>query len=828
MRSAAIAIIRHLGVVGECNVQYALDPFSQQYYVIEVNARLSRSSALASKATGYPLAFVAAKLGLGYQLTQIKNTITRTTSACFEPSLDYCVVKYPLWDLKKFKAVSRKIGSAMKSVGEVMAIGRTFKETIQKAIRMVTQYALDGFEASPIDEPDLNEELKNPTNQRLFAVANAFSAGYSVDQVNKLTNIDKWFLFKLKAIIDLESELNKFTISSLPSHLMRHAKQSGFSDRKIARCVKSTELEVRKWRKAKGIYPFVKQIDTHAAEFPAHTNYLYTTYHASAHDISFVEHGITVLGSGAYRIGSSVEFDWCGVSVMRNLRKQGFKTIMINYNPETVSTDYDECDRLYFEELSMERVLDICEREQSSGVIVSVGGQIPNNLALKLEKNGLKILGTTPASIDTAEDRFKFSRLLDSLHIDQPQWAELQNIQQASEFCLSIGYPVLIRPSYVLSGAAMRIAHTPEELETFLNNAAKVSPEHPVVVSKFFDGCREIEVDAVSRHGDIIVYAISEHLENAGVHSGDATIILPPQNISFNVSVRLRQISEQISKALNITGPFNIQYLILPDQQSIKVIECNLRASRSFPFVSKVLDVDFLDVVVKSIVSDDFKSDVLKNTNKSLLSLNHVAVKSPMFSFTRLGGADPVLGVEMASTGEAAAFGKTLDEALLKSMMTCGLKLPKNGFMFSAVTKSDSVSLANVIRKISRVSQNHSLKKLKIYVDSNVFDALDGSVGDVVQFDLKDGATLNKMLKSRSIDFVVQVPNWQENVQDYFNLRRSTVDFSVTLVTNLEQIDAIARCLVNKVDDELKIVAWDEYLQEERKEGETGGAGVPN
>lgn len=679
LRSTAIKVVRHLGVVGECNIQYALDPNSDEFCIIEVNARLSRSSALASKATGYPLAYVAAKLALGKALTDINNSVTKTTTACFEPSLDYVVVKVPRWDMRKFAHVSSEIGSSMKSVGEVMAIGRTFEEAFQKSIRMVDG-SLDGFgdaegvTFSPMDQfskktvfyaeeltkEHIEHELQNPSDRRVFVIPLAFRLGYTVEQLFQLTKIDRWFLSKLQNIMKIETSLMSLSrgLSSITDAELVSAKRYGFSDKQIARCIGSDELSVRARRKKAGITPFVKQIDTLAAEFPAQTNYLYMTYSGTEHDLDFNDNGVMVLGCGAYRIGSSCEFDWCAVSCIRTLRQEGHKSVVVNYNPETVSTDFDECDRLYFEELSFERVLDIYEMEMSSGVIISVGGQIPNNLAVPLSKQKVKILGTSPTSIDNAEDRCKFSALLDKLGIDQPCWAELKSMEDAQSFAAEVGFPVLVRPSYVLSGAAMNVASDETQLVDFLNVATELNSEHPVVISKFIVNAKEIEYDGVAHNGRIVNYAISEHVENAGVHSGDATLVLPAQKLYVETLKRIKKTSAAIAQALNITGPFNIQYL--SKNNDIKVIECNLRASRSFPFVSKTFNTDFIKLATQVMLGMDVKARDI-----NLLDMEHVCMKVPMFSFTRLAGADPITRVEMASTGEVACLGTNTHEAFL-------------------------------------------------------------------------------------------------------------------------------------------------------------------
>ena len=693
LRSAAIKIVRHVGVVGECNVQYALNPNSMEYVVIEMNARLSRSSALASKATGYPLAFVAAKLALGFSLPELPNAVTKETKAFFEPSLDYIVCKIPRWDLKKFQHVGRDIGSAMKSVGEVMAIGRTFEEALQKAVRMVDP-SLTGFQSKPFD--DLDTALSRPTDERLFAVGEAMlDKGYSVDRVWELTKIDKWFLHKLKNIADTRAELKAYTsISAVPADLLRRAKKQGFSDKQVAMLVGGTEDDARAARKAHGITPFVKQIDTLAAEFPAATNYLYTTYNASTDDVEFDQAGVMVLGSGVYRIGSSVEFDWCAVTASRTLRSIGKKTIMLNYNPETVSTDFDECDRLYFDELSMERVMDIYEKEGAEGVVVSVGGQIPQNICLPLSKRGVNVLGTSPVSVDMAEDRFKFSQILDRIGVDQPAWKELTDPASAAAFAADVGYPVLVRPSYVLSGAAMNVAFSPSELADYLTRAADVSPEHPVVITKFIEGAKEVDIDAVASNGSLVTYAVSEHVEQAGVHSGDATLVLPSREMPPAVLARLKDITSRVASAFEISGPFNMQ--VIWDGDALKVIECNLRASRSFPFVSKVLGTNFIDLATRAIVGAPVEPvDVMKEAR------DYQAIKVSQFSFTRLSGADPLLGVEMASTGEVACFGKDKHEAFLLSLLSvANFRLPEKSVAVAVDERTDMALARDVVERL--------------------------------------------------------------------------------------------------------------------------------
>jgi carbamoyl-phosphate synthase large subunit len=687
LRELSIRIIRHIGIVGECNVQYALSPESEDYRVIEVNARLSRSSALASKATGYPLAFIAAKLGIGYGLHQLKNSVTKKTTAFFEPALDYIVCKIPRWDLNKFKGVSHLIGSSMKSVGEVMAIGRSFEEVIQKALRMIGQ-GMHGFTGNlKLDIRDIEKELAEPTDMRIFVIAEALEKGIAVDRIYELTKIDKWFLYKLKNIIGIKKELCRYkTLESVPKDLLAQSKIYGFSDFQIARHVIKSDsseincdlLKVREFRKKLGIVPYVKQIDTLAAEYPAVSNYLYLTYGGSEHDISFDndKRSIIVLGSGAYRIGSSVEFDWCSVNAVDTIKKVGLRSVMINYNPETVSTDYDICDRLYFDELTFERVLDIIDLESPRGVIVSVGGQIPNNLSMRLYVHHVPILGTSPLSIDRAENRHKFSSMCDILKVDQPRWKELSTIDDIFNFVDQIGFPVLIRPSYVLSGAAMNVVSNRNELSHYLDLAAQVSKQYPVVVSEFIENAKEIEIDAVAKDGEIIAYAISEHVEFAGVHSGDATMVFPAQKIYFETMRRIKRISRQISKELNITGPFNIQFLA--KDNDIKVIECNLRASRSMPFVSKVLKTNLIELATKVMLGI-----TVEKPNKSVFELDYVGVKAPQFSFSRLAKADPVLGVDMSSTGEVGCIGEGFYEAILKAMFSVGYRIPQKSILLS-------------------------------------------------------------------------------------------------------------------------------------------------
>lgn len=809
LRSAAIKIIRHLGVVGECNVQYALQPDGLDYRVIEVNARLSRSSALASKATGYPLAYTAAKIALGYTLPELPNPVTKTTSANFEPSLDYMVTKIPRWDLSKFQHVKRDIGSSMKSVGEVMAIGRNFEESFQKAIRQVDP-SFVGFQGGEFEDLDL--ALAEPTDRRWLAVGQALlHENYTVDRVHELSKIDKWFLYKLQNIVNQQKELEAIgSLFGLNRDVITRAKKLGFSDKQIALAVGSTELEVRARRKNFGIVPFVKKIDTLAAEFPASTNYLYTTYNATESDVEFDDKGTLVLGSGVYRIGSSVEFDWCAVSTARALRANGKKTIMINYNPETVSTDFDEVDRLYFEELSLERVLDIYELENSRGVVVSVGGQLPQNIALSLQENGAKILGTDPRDIDKAEDRHKFSSILDSIGVDQPAWKELSSVEDAKQFADTVGFPVLVRPSYVLSGAAMSVIRNEDELAFKLGNAAKVSPDHPVVISKFIEGAQEIDVDAVACKGQVLVHAVSEHVENAGIHSGDATLVLPPQNLSPAIMQRIKEITSKVAEAWNITGPFNMQIIKAdvassPDFPELKVIECNIRASRSFPFVSKVLGTNFIDVAVKSIIGEPTEPVDLMAVKR-----DYVATKVPQFSFTRLAGADPFLGVEMASTGEIASFGKDLIEAYwtaLQSTMNFKLPLPGSGLLFGGDLTAEYLGqVASIISPLG-----YKYYTASVEVQEYLLQRLpSGSVVEVIEFPKTDKRQLREVFQKYDIKGVFNLAKTRaEDLldQDYV-MRRNAIDFGIPLFNEPQTSLLFANALKEKIHT--KVVAKNE------------------
>ena len=814
LRELAIKIIRHVGIVGECNVQYAYDPRSMDYRVIEVNARLSRSSALASKATGYPLAFVAAKLGLGYGLFDLKNSVTKETSAFFEPALDYIVCKIPRWDLGKFHGVRREIGSSMKSVGEVMAIGRTFEEVIQKGLRMIGQGKHGFIENRETVVDDIESALKEPTDKRIFVIESAFRKGYTVEQIHQLTKIDKWFLYKLRNLIDTDEQLAKYTaIADIPAQLLRQAKEQGFSDFQIARAVlkgainasaEAANLEVRALRKSYGILPVVKQIDTLAAEYPAQTNYLYLTYNGSENDINYEHDGrsIVVLGSGAYRIGSSVEFDWCSVNSLLTVKNEGWRSVMINYNPETVSTDYDMCDRLYFDELTFERVMDIIEMEQPHGTIISVGGQIPNNLAIRLNQCGVNILGTSAQSIDNAEDRHKFSSMLDSLGIDQPAWRELTSMADIYSFVEQVGYPVLVRPSYVLSGAAMNVCSNDDELERFLRLAANVSKKHPVVVSSFIQGAKEVEFDAVAQNGDIKLYAISEHIEFAGVHSGDATIQFPPQKLYVETARRIKKISKQIARELHISGPFNIQFLAR--ENDIKVIECNLRASRSFPFVSKVLKINLIELATRIMLGLPVEKPA-----KSLFDLDYVGIKASQFSFNRLQKADPVLGVDMASTGEVGCLGEDSRTALLKSMLAVGHRIPKKNILLSTGNgkqKAEMLAACHILREHGYTL--YATGGTSRYLTEN------GIENTMVYWPSEEGQPQAiDMLHNGEIDMVVNVPKNLSSgeLTNGYKIRRAAIDLNVPLITNARLASAFiyAFCTVKKED--LDIKCWQEY-----------------
>lgn len=809
LRSIGIKLIRHLGIIGECNIQYAFDPDSDDYRIIEVNARLSRSSALASKATGYPLAFIATKLALGYALNEVENIITQETSACFEPALDYITLKFPRWDLQKFSQVSTTLGSEMKSVGEVMSIGRCFEEVVQKAIRMLDVGML-GVTCNDIEFDDLEKAIQEPTDKRIFAVAKALENGASIDRIHELSKINRWFLCKLKNIIDVKKELEQYQNRTVPVELLREAKQKGFSDRQIGMIIREDEQYVRNLRKGLGIVPCIKQIDTLAAEYPAKTNYLYMTYNGSEDDIapagsSGQETGdqIAVIGSGAYRIGSSVEFDWCCVNSVDTLNKLDYKTIMINCNPETVSTDYDICDKLYFEELTFERVMDIYEKELPKGFIVSMGGQTPNNLALKLHRAGVNILGTSPRQIDNAEDRHKFSQILDDLGVDQPEWSELTSLQEAKEFSDRVGYPVLIRPSYVLSGAAMSIVLNENELEDYLAKASAISQEHPVVISKFITGGREIEADAVAKDGEIFCYAISEHVENAGVHSGDATIVLPPQRTYLETMRRVKIITKQIAEALEITGPFNIQFIA--KDNDVKVIECNLRASRSFPFVSKVLKINFIDIATKLIMNEK-----VNKIDRSSFDLDYVGVKASQFSFTRLKGSDPVTGVEMASTGEVGCLGDDFNEAFLKSCYSTGFRTPQKAVLLSTGTPKDKAEFLDGARILYE-------RGLKFYATQGTADYLNANgMHTEVLFRPFDNMEPNIMtyLTEGKIDLVINIPknNEKEELDSDYVIRRKAVDMNIPLITNAQFAKRFVKAISMYNPENMTIKSWDEYL----------------
>ena len=815
LRELAIRIIRHIGIVGECNVQYAFDPESEDYRVIEVNARLSRSSALASKATGYPLAFVAAKLGLGYGLFDLKNSVTKTTSAFFEPALDYVVCKIPRWDLGKFHGVDKELGSSMKSVGEVMAIGRTFEEAIQKGLRMIGQ-GMHGFvENKELVIPDIDKALHEPTDKRIFVISKAFRAGYTIDQVHELTKIDKWFLQKLMNIMNTSEELHQWgnnhkQIADLPADLLKQAKRQGFSDFQIARAIGyEGDMEdgspyVRNYRKSLGIVPVVKQIDTLAAEYPAQTNYLYLTYSGTANDVTYLgdHRSIVVLGSGAYRIGSSVEFDWCGVQALNTIRKEGWRSVMINYNPETVSTDYDMCDRLYFDELTFERVMDVLELENPHGVIVSTGGQIPNNLALRLDAQNIHILGTSAQSIDNAEDRDKFSAMLDRIGVDQPEWRALTSLEDINSFVDKVGFPVLVRPSYVLSGAAMNVCSNQEELERFLQLAANVSKKHPVVVSQFIEHAKEVEMDAVAQNGEIIAYAISEHIEFAGVHSGDATIQFPPQKLYVETVRRIKRISREIAKALNISGPFNIQYLA--KDNDIKVIECNLRASRSFPFVSKVLKINFIELATKVMLGLP-----VEKPEKNLFELDYVGIKASQFSFNRLQKADPVLGVDMASTGEVGCIGSDTSCAVLKAMLSVGYRIPKKKILLSTGTPKQKVDMLEAARMLQK-------KGYDIFATggSSKFLTENGVENTRVYWPSEEGhPQALEMLHKKEIDMVVNIPKnlTAGELDNGYKIRRAAIDLNIPLITNARLASAFINAFCTMDIDDIAIKSWEEY-----------------
>ncbi len=804
LRQISIKVVRHLGIVGECNIQFALDPYSEKYRVIEVNARLSRSSALASKATGYPLAYIAAKLGLGYGLPDLPNSMTGITQACFEPALDYIVVKMPRWDLKKFNLVSKKLGSAMKSVGEVMAIGRTFEEALQKAIRMLdigVQGVVDPRRS--LEVHDIDQELSEPTPDRIFAIAEAMQAGMAIERIYELSKVNRWFLFKVQHIVELAQRLTTAEQPLDDHDLLQEAKRAGFSDLQIARLIDAEDAQVRQKREALGIIPYVKQIDTLAAEYPARSNYLYLTYNGQEDDIEFGQgQSVIVLGSGAYRIGSSVEFDWCCVNTVRTLRDTNRRTIMINHNPETVSTDYNECDALYFEELSLETVLDIVNKEQPIGLVLSMGGQVPNNLALPLHRAGVRILGTSPLSIDQAEDRHKFSKLLDELEIKQPAWRELVGLNEALAFAKNVGYPVLIRPSYVLSGAAMGVASNEAELSRFVERAAKGSPEFPVVISQFLDNAKELEMDAVAKDGKLVLYAISEHIENAGVHSGDSTLVFPAQRTYLETIRRIKRVSAKIAERLNITGPFNIQFIA--KENEVKVIECNVRASRSFPFVSKIAKVNFIECATRVIMGDDVTS-----FNGVMGELDYVGVKAPQFSFTRLDGADPVLGVEMASTGEVGCIGDDFEEAFLKAMLSVGYHFRVNSILLSTGPVESKAAFLHCATALGAMD-------VELYATQGTAEFLhaNGVPATMLHWPLED-TTPNALeyLSQGNIDLVINIPkNYQEQelTNDYL-IRRKAVDMAVPLITNIQLAQRWVEALSRKQRSDLQIKSWSEY-----------------
>ena len=814
LRALSIKIIRHIGIVGECNVQYAFDPVSEDYRVIEVNARLSRSSALASKATGYPLAFVAAKLGMGYGLFELKNSVTKTTSAFFEPALDYVVCKIPRWDLSKFRGVDKELGSSMKSVGEVMAIGRNFEEAIQKGLRMIGQ-GMHGFvENKELEIPDIDAALREPTDKRVFVISKAMHKGYTVDQIHELTKIDKWFLEKLKHIIDIDEQLKTVNANTLDKELLRTAKVYGFTDFQVARAIglegemgnmhKAT-MVVRRLRKNYGILPVVKQIDTLAAEYPAQTNYLYVTYAGVASDIQFTndKRSVIVLGSGAYRIGSSVEFDWCGVQALNTIRREGYRSIMINYNPETVSTDYDMCDRLYFDELTFERVLDIIEMENPHGVVVSTGGQIPNNLAMWLDAENVPILGTSAKDIDNAEDRAKFSAMLTERGINQPEWSALTSMEDIGKFVNRVGFPVLVRPSYVLSGAAMNVCSNEDELKKFLQLAANVSVDHPVVVSKFIEHAKEIEMDAVAKNGEILAYAISEHIEFAGVHSGDATIQFPPQKLYVETMRRIKRVSKEIAAALHINGPFNIQFMARDND--ILVIECNLRASRSFPFVSKVLKLNLIELATKVMLGLN-----VEKPNKNLFDLDYVGIKASQFSFNRLQKADPVLGVDMSSTGEVGCLGDDTNQALLNAMLSVGHRIPKHTVLLSTGGAKQKAELLDTARTLIK----HGYE-LYATGGTSRYLAENGVANTMVYWPSDEGKQPQALtlMHERKIDMVVNIPKdlTQHELTNGYKIRRTAIDLNIPLITNSRLASAFIHAFCTLNLDDLEIKSWSEY-----------------
>lgn len=813
LRKIAIKTARHIGIVGECNVQFALDPKSEDYRVIEVNARLSRSSALASKATGYPLAFVAAKLGLGYGLHELKNSITKTTSTFFEPALDYIVCKIPRWDLNKFKGVSKQIGSSMKSVGEVMSIGRTFEETLQKGLRMIGQ-GMHGFVGNKeLEIDDFEKELREPTDMRIFVIAMALENNYSIEEINKLTGIDLWFLQKLQNIIDIKSDIQNFDkVKNLPDEILLEAKRLGFSDFQIGRFLYKNEegdlttqlLDVREERLSRGIKPVVKQIDTLAAEYPAKTNYLYLTYSGDVND--FIPAGgesVIVLGSGAYRIGSSVEFDWCSVNALNTIREHGLGSVMINYNPETVSTDYDICDRLYFDELTLERVLDIIDIESPRGVIVSMGGQIPNNLAMRLAQKNIKILGTLPESIDRAENRHKFSNMLDRLEIDQPEWIESTDVAEVLRFARDVGFPLLIRPSYVLSGSAMNVVSNENELEKYLTVAANVSKQYPVVVTKFYENTKEIEMDAVAKDGELIAYAISEHVEFAGVHSGDATMLFPPQKIYVETARRIKKITGKIAAELNITGPFNIQFLARDND--IKVIECNLRASRSFPFVSKVLKVNFIELATEAMLGLE-----VSKPDKHLFDLDYIGVKAPQFSFQRLHKADPVLGVEMASTGEVGCLGENYYEAILNAMLSVGYRIPEKNILISAGGTRSKLEMAGAVKTL--VEHGYKIFATKGTHEFLTGEGIETEMVHRPEFGMKPNAM--DLIREKKFGLIINISKSlsESDLDKDYTIRRSAVDYNIPLITNARLAGAFINAFCKLKPEDIEVKSWGEYI----------------
>jgi carbamoyl-phosphate synthase large subunit len=802
LRDISIKSIRHFKIVGECNIQFALNPVSLDYRVIEVNARLSRSSALASKVTGYPLAYIAAKLALGYKLTELKNSITKKTYSCFEPALDYVALKIPRWDLAKFPGVNEEIGSRMKSVGEVMAIGRSFPEVLQKAIRML-QVGKYGLVLNKSKTETIKEDIVTPTPRRLFAISRAFREGYTVDEVHEMSMIDKWFLYQIQMIDGFrKARVNK---SNINAEFLKEAKQLGYSDKQISLLANTSEDYIRKFRKKFRINPCFKQIDTLAAEYPAETNYLYSTYHGSTSDVKKTDKidkkKVMILGSGAYKIGSSVEFDWCCVTTAKILRSMGYKVIMVNYNPETVSTDYDICDKLYFEELSLERVLDIYEYEQPLGIILSMGGQIPNNLAMKLHKAGVRILGSSPLSIDKCEDRNKFSSILDKLNIEQPKWEELSSIEKAKAFAKDIKFPVLLRPSYVLSGTAMKVCYDDESLENYLKENVHISKEHKVVISKFEEGAKEIELDGVAQDGNLRIYAITEHIENAGVHSGDATLVIPPQKLYFETVHQVKKITKAILRELNITGPFNIQFLAKNNE--VKVIEFNLRASRSFPFVSKATGYNFIEYAVKAMLGNDIEGDY------KTLDLDHICVKAPQFSFSRLSGADPILGVEMSSTGEVACFGESMEEAFLKSLLSTGFRLPQKNILLTLGDLEDKIEFLESAKMLDEL-------KFNIYATSNTHKLLcDNKISAHLIYKISEKKNPNILdyLENRKFDLVINSQSTKDHIseKDGFIIRRKSIDYNIPLINNIKIAVLFARSIYNYKIDELEVKSMDEY-----------------